>query len=200
MSITGSADGPPYRLGVAIADIVSGMFAAQGVTRRSWRASGPDADRRWTSRCSTRWWRSSATRRASISPTDAAPTAMGNRHPTIVPYETIPAVRRRLRRRRRQRRPMAPVLPVTGYRPQTNGSQPTGSESTNYDSPQADARCTTELQPRAYWIERLKAAGVPCGSVRDLHEVFTDPQIAARDMIVELEHADAGMLKLVGPR
>ena len=39
-------------------------------------------------------------------------------------------------------------------------------------------------QPRRYWIEKLTAAGVPCGSVRDLREVFSDPQLAAREMIV----------------
>src|SRR6185295_9351462 len=53
-------------------------------------------------------------------------------------------------------------------------------------------------QPRRYWIERLTAAGVPCGSVRDLQEVFDDPQIAARGMIAELEHAAAGPLKMLG--
>ncbi len=69
---------------------------------------------------------------------------------------------------------------------------------TNYDvlKPVLDARLSHET--RAFWIEKLKAAGVPCGSVRDLHEVFTDPQTQARDMLVELEHAVAGMLKMTG--
>ena len=42
--------------------------------------------------------------------------------------------------------------------------------------------------PRRYWIEKLTAAGVPCGSVRDLREVFSDPQLAAREMIVPMHH------------
>src|SRR4030095_2782428 len=50
---------------------------------------------------------------------------------------------------------------------------------------------------RGYGIERLTAAGVPCGSVRDLHEVFSDPQVQARNMIAQLEHAKAGLLRLV---
>jgi crotonobetainyl-CoA:carnitine CoA-transferase CaiB-like acyl-CoA transferase len=52
--------------------------------------------------------------------------------------------------------------------------------------------------PRAYWIERLTAAGVPCGSVRDLGDVFGDAQLAARDMIVSMEHAAAGLVRLLG--
>ena len=52
--------------------------------------------------------------------------------------------------------------------------------------------------PRRYWIERLSEAGVPCGSVRDLHEVFTDPQLTARDMISVVEHAAIGPVRLLG--
>jgi crotonobetainyl-CoA:carnitine CoA-transferase CaiB-like acyl-CoA transferase len=68
----------------------------------------------------------------------------------------------------------------------------------NYDAlkPLLDQRLRTE--PRSYWIERLTAAGVPCGSVRDLHEVFSDPQVRAREMVAQLEHAKAGLLRLIG--
>ena len=44
----------------------------------------------------------------------------------------------------------------------------------------------------------LTKAGVPCGSVRDLHEVFNDPQIAAREMIALAEHATIGPISLLG--
>ena len=69
---------------------------------------------------------------------------------------------------------------------------------TNYDAlkPLIVERLRTE--PRHYWIERLTAAGVPCGSVRDLHEVFNDSQLQARDMIAAVEHATAGTLRLLG--
>ena len=52
--------------------------------------------------------------------------------------------------------------------------------------------------PRRHWIERLTAAGVPCGSVRDLHEVFADPQLAAREMIATVDHAAIGPLRVLG--
>ena len=53
-------------------------------------------------------------------------------------------------------------------------------------------------RPRAHWLEALTAAGVPCGSVRDVAEVLTDPQLAARHMIEAVEHAALGPLKLLG--
>jgi crotonobetainyl-CoA:carnitine CoA-transferase CaiB-like acyl-CoA transferase len=51
---------------------------------------------------------------------------------------------------------------------------------------------------RQQWIEQLNKAGVPCGSVRDLKEVFTDPQLDARQMIAQAEHATLGAIRLLG--
>ena len=51
---------------------------------------------------------------------------------------------------------------------------------------------------RQSWIERLTAAGVPCGSVRDLHGVFGDPQLAAREMVAGVDHPTIGRLRLLG--
>ncbi len=91
MSITGSADGPPFRLGVAIADIVTGMFAAQGVTAalfaRERTGRGQKVDLAMLDSVAAL-----LTYQAGIYfATDTAPRRMGNRHPTIVPYETFAA-------------------------------------------------------------------------------------------------------------
>jgi crotonobetainyl-CoA:carnitine CoA-transferase CaiB-like acyl-CoA transferase len=53
-------------------------------------------------------------------------------------------------------------------------------------------------RPRAFWMESLTRAGVPTGSVRGIDEVLADPQIAAREMVVELMHSTAGALKQLG--
>ena len=91
MSITGSSDGPPYRLGVAIADIVSGMFAAYGVAlgllSRERTGRGQLVDVGMLDAVAAL-----LTYQAGIYfATGEAPARMGNRHPTIVPYETFEA-------------------------------------------------------------------------------------------------------------
>ena len=197
MSITGSADGPPYRLGVAIADIVSGMFAAQGITAalfaRERTGRGQEVDIAMLDSVVAL-----LTYQAGIYfANDAAPRRLGNRHPTIVPYETfrasdgdfVVAVGNDDQWRR--------FCTVTGF-PEDTRYATNRQRVTNYDDlkPALDARLRT--QTRAHWIEQLKASGVPCGSVRDLHEVFSDPQTIARDMLVELEHATIGTLKMIG--
>jgi crotonobetainyl-CoA:carnitine CoA-transferase CaiB-like acyl-CoA transferase len=53
-------------------------------------------------------------------------------------------------------------------------------------------------RPRAFWIEILTEAGVPCGAVRDVPEALADPQVLAREMVQSVEHATAGLLKVVG--
>jgi crotonobetainyl-CoA:carnitine CoA-transferase CaiB-like acyl-CoA transferase len=197
MSITGSADGPPYRLGVAIADIVSGMFAAQGVTAalfaRERTGRGQEVDIAMLDSVVALLSYQAGIYFAN----GAAPPRLGNRHPTIVPYETfrasdgdfVVAVGNDDQWKR--------FCAVTAF-PEDERFATNRQRVTNYDElkPALDARLKCET--REHWIDRLKAAGVPCGSVRDLHEVFNDPQTQARDMLVELEHAVAGILKVTG--
>src|SRR5581483_2142336 len=125
------------------------------------------------------------------------PVRLGNRHPSIVPYETFEASDGDF------------VLAVgnddlwrkfcdvagldLGDRFATNRQRVTG-----YAEVRPLVADALRGRPRRYWIERLAAAGVPCGSVRTLEEVFADPQIAAREMAPELEHAAIGAPTMLG--
>src|SRR6476660_3812098 len=91
MSITGDAGGPPFRLGVAISDIVSGMFAFQGISMallartRSGRGQLVDVGMLDATTALLTY------QAASFFATGLVPARMGNRHPTIVPYEMFAA-------------------------------------------------------------------------------------------------------------
>jgi crotonobetainyl-CoA:carnitine CoA-transferase CaiB-like acyl-CoA transferase len=50
----------------------------------------------------------------------------------------------------------------------------------------------------AHWIERLNGAGVPCGQVADLRAVFSDPQVLAQEMVLEVEHPGHGPVRMTG--
>ena len=52
--------------------------------------------------------------------------------------------------------------------------------------------------PKAYWIERLNAAGVPCGVVMNLAEVFADPQVVSQEMVLAIPHPGHGTVKMTG--
>jgi len=91
MSITGDSDGPPYRLGVAISDIVSGMFAFQGISMalyaRTQTGTGQLVDVGMLDATTALLTYQSG----NYFATGESPRRLGNRHPTIAPYETFAA-------------------------------------------------------------------------------------------------------------
>jgi crotonobetainyl-CoA:carnitine CoA-transferase CaiB-like acyl-CoA transferase len=197
MSLTGAPDVPPVRVGVAVADIVTGIFACQGITAalfaRERTARGQQVDIAMLDTVAAM-----LTYQAGIYfATGQPPQRMGNRHPTIVPYETFTASDGEFVLAvgtDEQFRKFCEVAGLqAGERFATNRGRVTGYAELR---PMIADRMKT--QTRSYWIERLGKAGVPCGSVRDLHEVFTDPQIAARDMSVPMTHPIAGPIRVLG--
>jgi crotonobetainyl-CoA:carnitine CoA-transferase CaiB-like acyl-CoA transferase len=197
MSITGSADGPPYRLGVAIADIVTGMFAAQGITlalyAREKSGHGQNVDIAMLDSVIAL-----LSYQAGICfANDRAPVRMGNRHPTIVPYETFSAADGDFVLAVGNDDQWQRFCGVAGIEPDERFAT-NRQRVTNYAALKPLLDETLKCRTRAAWIEGLTAAGVPCGSVRNLQEVFADPQVAARAMIAELDHAKAGALKVLG--
>jgi formyl-CoA transferase/CoA:oxalate CoA-transferase len=197
MSITGPADGPAYRLGVAIGDIVSGMFAAQGVLlallSRQRTGRGQLVDIGMLDSVAAL-----LTYQASIFfATGSAPRRIGNRHPTIVPYETFAASDGDLviavGNDEQWRRFCAAAGLDDDERFATNRLRVTRYAELK---PMLDERLKTAT--RREWIARLTAAGIPCGSVRDLQDVFADAQLRARNMIAGVEHPMLGAINVLG--
>jgi crotonobetainyl-CoA:carnitine CoA-transferase CaiB-like acyl-CoA transferase len=197
MSLTGPADGPPYRLGAPIADIAAGMFAAQGITAalfaRERTGRGQRVDVALLDSVAALLTHQAGAYFATGEP----PTRLGNRHRSIAPYDTFAA------------RDGDFVLAV--------GNDDQWRRFCEAAEIQDDPRFTSnrqrvtsydELRPliaerllkrtRQDWIERLTNAGVPCGLVRDLAQLFDDPQIAAREMVADLTHPTLGAVKTVG--
>ena len=110
MSVTGAEGGEPFRLGVPIADLATGMYAAQGITlallARHRTGRGQHVDVSMLDSVA-----SLLTSQAGIYfATGAAPNRQGNRHPSIAPYDAFPAADGTLDSRRGQRRAVAAIL------------------------------------------------------------------------------------------
>ncbi len=197
MSITGAADGPPYRLGVAIADIVSGMFAAYGVAMalfaRERTGRGQAVDIAMLDSVAALLTYQAGNYFAS----GKVPSRLGNRHPSIVPYETFEASDGEFVLAVGNDEQWRRFLAVAGL-PDEERFATNRQRVTLYDELRPLVADPLRTQPRQFWIERLRAAGVPCGSVRNLQELFDDPQLGAREMIAQIEHATIGPLKMLG--
>jgi len=197
MSLTGDGDGPPYRLGVAIADLVSGILAANGITlallARERTGRGQQVDISLLDSVATL-----LTYQAGIYfATGTPPPRLGNRHPTIAPYEVFSASDGDF------------VLAVANddlWRRfcEVADIEPDDRFATNPQRVQRYGELRLLVadrlgrRTRQDWLARLGAAGVPCGLVRDLGELFADPQVAAREMVAEIEHRTIGPLRILG--
>ena len=200
MSITGANDGPSYRLGVAIADIVSGMFSAYGIAvallARHRTGRGQFVDVGMLDAVTAL-----LTYQAGIYfATETAPPRLGNRHPTIVPYETLEAADGDLVVAVGNDQLWKTFCGVLELETLANDAR----FQTNKDRVSAHAELRPLLverlktQPAAEWLSKLKEAGVPCGGVRDLDQLFSDPQIIDRAMVVALDHPAAGLIQQLG--
>ena len=200
MSITGDANGPGYRLGVAIADITAGMFAAYGTSlalfARQRSNQGQLVDIGMLDSVAAL-----LTYQAGIHfATGGIPERLGNRHPTVVPYETFEATDGEF------------VLAVGNDALWRKFCIVAGLEEIVADprfaTNRARVQAYDELRPlleralrtrsRQTWIEDLTAAGVPCGDVRNIAQVLADPQLAAREKVTELDHIVAGKIRVLG--
>jgi crotonobetainyl-CoA:carnitine CoA-transferase CaiB-like acyl-CoA transferase len=132
--------------------------------------------------------------------TGAAPPRMGNRHPTIVPYETFEASDGEFVLavgNDDQFRRFCGVAGVEAIAVDERFATNPGRVS-HYATLRPLLADALRRRTRAEWIDALTAAGVPCGSVRDVAEVLTDPHLEARRMIEVVEHAAAGSIRVLG--
>jgi formyl-CoA transferase/CoA:oxalate CoA-transferase len=200
MSITGAADGPPFRLGVAIGDIATGMFAVQGILAallarfRTGRGQRVDIAMLDAVTALLSYQASSALA------TGDTPVRMGNRHPSIAPYDTFAAADGEFVLsvgNDDQFRRLAIVLErpalADDRRYLTNADR-----VVNADALRRDLSALLSHWRRDDVLAALKRAGVPGAAVRTVIQALADPQLAARDMIVPLEHVSAGTIRVLG--
>jgi len=200
MSITGAADGPPFRLGVAIGDIATGMFAVQGILAallarvRTGRGQRVDIAMLDAVTALLSYQASSALA------TGETPLRMGNRHPSIAPYDTFAVADGEFVLsvgNDDQFRRLAIVLErpalADDRRYLTNADR-----VLNADALRHDLSALLSRWRRDDVLAALKRAGVPGAAVRTVTQALADPQLAAREMIVPLEHVSAGTIRVLG--
>ena len=200
MSVTGDAGGPPFRLGVAIADITAGMFAAQGITlallARARTGKGQLVDVGLLDSVAALL----TYQAGSYLTTGQAPRRLGNRHPMIVPYETFDASDGVLIVAVGNDDQWQRFCKVTGLN--DLGADPRFIANRDrvaaYDELVPRVAVRLRERTRDEWIAALTEAGVPCGAVRDIGEVLRDPQLLAREMVVDLQHPTVGPLRVLG--
>lgn len=201
MGITGMPDGPPMRVGVAVADIGAGMFAAYAILaalyHRERTGEGQYID---VSMLDTQvaWMTYAA---GNYFATGEPPRRMGVAHPNIVPYQAFcagdgewfnVAVGNDALWRK-----FVAALDIADW---AGGPE----YATNRGRVERRGALVARLEalfataPAAHWLDRLGAAGIPCGPIYRMDQVFSDPQVRHREMEVTLDHPTAGRIRVTG--
>ncbi|MDA8251929.1 MAG: CaiB/BaiF CoA-transferase family protein, partial [Rhodospirillales bacterium] len=201
MSLTGEPDGMPQKVGVPVADLFAGLYACIGILaalrHRERTGEGQYIDIGMLD-THVAWL---ANQGMNYLATGENPPRLGNQHPNIVPYQVFAT--------------------ADGHVVLSVGNDPTFRRfceafdlrhllddprfATNAARVQNRVLVTETLapvlraQPTAWWVERLERLSIGGGPINRLSEVFADPQVQARGMVVEMPHptADGGKVKVL---
>ena len=200
MSVTGEADRPGYRLGVAITDMVSGLYCAQGITaallarERSGHGQRVDIGMLDTTAALLTY------QAANWFTTGETPKRQGNRHATIAPYETFTTLDGEIVIAVGNDEIWKRFCAAAGLPELAKDARFTSNKDrmANYEELRPPIDRVFRTATSAEWIERLNAAGVANGEVRDIGQMLNDPQLAARNMIETLMHPTIGATRVIG--
>ena len=200
MSLTGPPDGGGYKVGIAIADLAAGLYAAQGTLlalyARERTGMGQHVDVAMLDSITAL-----LTYQAGIFfATGAPPERHGNAHPTVAPYETFQAADGEVVLAAGNDDLWRKFCRIAGL--DTYAADPrfaTNSERVrNYRVLRPIVAEAFLARTRSEWLELLNDAGIPAGPVRNLQEVLEDAQLRAREMVHSLQHAVAGQVQVLG--
>ncbi len=203
MSVTGEADGKPgggpQRAGVALADIISGMYAATGILaalrHRDQGGGGQHIDIGMLDvQVSVL-----ANQGMNYLTSGVVPRRIGNGHPSVVPYQAFPASDGHVifavgndGQFARMSRAMGRPELATDERFATNASR---VENRSILIPMIED--ITRTRPVEDWVTAMESADVPCGPINTIDRVFSNPQVQARGMHMDLPHPVAGTVPTV---
>jgi len=201
MSITGPEEGEPYKVGVAIADITTGLFAATAILaalhERERSGKGQFIDVALLD-SQVAWLANVA---QNYLATGEPPRRYGNAHPSIVPYETFPAADGRIAVGIGTDAQFRKFCAAAG--------RPELADDERFRTNQARVEHRCDLIPLlrelfrmrtvAAWLDLCETLGVPAGPINNVADALNDPHVRARGMVQEIDHATAGPIKLLGP-
>ena len=200
ISITGEQGGNPVRVGTSVGDIVAGLYGAFGALaalyERKETGLGQKVDIAMFD-CQVAILENAI---AKFSATKIAPGPLGMRHPAITPFEAF-------------KTKTDPIIIACGNdnlfkrlckeigKPELNEDPRfiTNAERTSHVE-ELSAMIQKIIQEKSTdeWMEILVNAGIPCGPINTIDKLFSDPQLLARNMLVEVDQPNIGKIKVAG--
>ena len=192
MSITGEPDGEPMKVGVAFADIFTGLHATIAINAALFHRERTGEGQFLDLALLDSQVAVLANQAANYLVGGKVPARLGNAHPNIVPYQTFETKDGHI------------IMAVGNDRQFTEYCRIIGLPETSADARFSTNRGRVEnrevlipllrpaMQQRttAEWVEAFEAAAVPCGPINTIDQVFADPQVLARGLQIGMTRAD----------
>jgi crotonobetainyl-CoA:carnitine CoA-transferase CaiB-like acyl-CoA transferase len=200
MSVNGGPDDPPLRSGLPISDLVAGLYAALSIAATVPHARATGQGQRVEVSLTNGLISLLAYIATNYFATGAAPARSGNDHPIAAPYGLFPTRDGQIALAPADDaffRRLADALGESGLK--TDPLYATQSaRMANRGRINAIVGGRLAAGTSAHWVEVLNAAGVPCGPVNSVAEVFADPQVLAQEMVMDVAHPGHGVVRMLG--
>jgi len=200
MSVTGNPGGPPIKAGVPLTDLGAGLFALVGILaaveyrRRTGQGQYIDTSLVDAGVALSVWEATEYFSGAGL------PAPLGSAHRMNAPYQaircadgfiTLGAANDRLFRR---------LCDVLGHPEWADAAEfaDNAARVRNREALASKIEAIMSRKPRGHWLDLLDANDIPCGPINDYAHVFSDPQVVAREMVVDVEHPTLGHLRTLG--
>jgi crotonobetainyl-CoA:carnitine CoA-transferase CaiB-like acyl-CoA transferase len=194
MSVTGSSESGPMKVGVAVTDITTGLYSTIGILAalHHARTTGQgqqidmalfDVQLGWLANQNMNYLAGGKT-----------PALLGNAHPNIVPYQDFPTTDRRLIVAVGNDTQFAKFCTVLGMADWATDDRfsKNASRVAHRDILVAQIAMIMETRPSAYWQAALDTAGVPCGPIQSIPDAWESDQAIARELKVHQSHPGIG--------
>ena len=200
MSVTGVPDGPPVKVGVPITDLTAGMYGAYGILNayihrlRTGEGQMVDTSLLEAGMAYT-FWESSV-----YFATGQIPGPLGSAHRLAAPYQALRTSDGYINIGAATQSTWEGLCRAIGHEELLTDPRFTkvGDRKGREVELAALLEETTQANTTQHWMEVLGSAGVPAGPINDLEQVYSDPHVLARDMLVELEDPELGTLRNIG--
>ncbi len=199
MSITGEKNGDPQKVGVAVSDLMTGMYAVAGILaaihHRNKTGKGQYIDLALFD-TQVGWL---ANQSMSYLMTGEVPIKQGTVHPSIVPYQTVKSSTEKFMLAVGNDHQFKKCMEVLGLEDLANDSkyQTNNARIINHDQLIAIMEKILMKKTSEYWVEKLSKEKIPCGSINNIQQVFEHPQIKARGTKIAIKHPKLGTIQQV---
>lgn len=199
MGITGSPDGEPTKVGVAVADMVCGLYAASAILAALHkRAETGEGSRVEVPLFETQLsWLGNRAQEYLVTGKD--PGRMGNEHPNLVPYQTFETRDETIAVACGNDAQFQRLCRAIGREDLAEDARFTRNSGRveNRDELTPELQRTFSERDSGYWIPAIREAGVPCGPVNTLAQVFEDGHVLGSGILWDVDHPLAGTIRML---